>query len=160
MPDASAAAYFRFRSVALRFLWSLMFLTTTSAARSQDIHKLWHGVGIQGTDSQWTTEVDLRIANPSVRYPSLHCSGQWTKIGEDHGIYEYAETISVGRKTCVDGYLKVRLLTETRLSIEYSETRAGPPIAKAVVFPGKHHVRRQRHMIEITRAFIDDTAVK
>jgi hypothetical protein len=130
---------------------------TGSAAKAASIERLWHGIGLQGSESQWSTEIDLRQMIPKVRYPSLKCSGHWQKLGSDQDGSEYREVIDVGRKACIDVYVRVYFLSNSRLAVEYHETRDGPIIAKAVVFLGPHHERRQRHMIDVTRAFIAKT---
>jgi hypothetical protein len=132
-----------------------VLLTSTSPAWAQDIFRLWHGIGIQGQESQWYTEIDLRQAIPRVRYPSLKCSGEWQTLESGDGVYEYREVIKTGRDICVDGFVRVYLLSNKRMAVEYFEIKGGPMIAKAVVFPGRHHRGKQRHMIDVTRRFIE-----
>jgi hypothetical protein len=132
----------------------VLFLMSGSAAWSHDVVGLWHGIGIQGTQSQWSTEIDLTTDSPTVRYPSLKCSGEWQKLTSDNGTFEYREVIKVGRDTCIDGFVRVYVLPNTLLAVEYSENRGGPLIAKAIVFRGPHHERKQQHMIAVTKEFI------
>jgi hypothetical protein len=132
---------------------ALLVLSATPSW-SRDVFRLWHGVGIQGTQSQWSIEVDLRKPTPTVRYPGLKCSGEWQKLQTSDGRLEYREVIKIARETCIDGFVRVYLVSNTRLAIDYSESKGGPLIAQAVVFPGKHHARRQQHMIAVTRQLI------
>jgi hypothetical protein len=131
-----------------------LVLSNSSTAWADNISRLWHGIGIQGAESQWSAEIDLRKSEPTVRYPSLRCSGEWHKLSSDNGRYEFHEVIKVGRERCIDGFVRVYHLSNRRLAVEYSESRGGPLIAKAIVFPGKHHERRQQHMIDVTKSFI------
>jgi hypothetical protein len=144
----------------LRLLtFCFLLLLGSPGAFAADIFRLWHGVGIQGTQSEWSTEVDLREVAPTVRYPSLKCSGDWQPLGVLSKVYEYREIITVGRDICIDGYVKVFLLNKKRMAIEYREFRDGPIIAKSVVFRGPHHdVDVDDFMINVTREFIEATA--
>jgi hypothetical protein len=143
----------------LRFaLWCCLFLAASTSAEAADIFRLWHGVGIQGSQSNWSTEIDLRKAVVKVIYPSLKCGGEWQKLGSLDGVYEYREIITIGRDICIDSYVRVYLLNKKRMAIVYSESRSGPSIAKAVVFPGPHHEERQEFMFNVTRRFIASKA--
>jgi hypothetical protein len=134
-----------------------MYLTAPSTAFAADIFRLWHGVGIQGTQSEWSTEVDLRAPAATVKYPSLKCSGTWTPLGVQNEVYEYHEVITIGRDKCIDGYVSVALIDDKRMAIHYREIRNGEIIATSVVFPGPHHEDQKRAMIKATRAYIAET---
>jgi hypothetical protein len=131
-----------------------VLVAPSSAAFAADIFRLWHGVGIQGTESVWSTEIDLRLPVPKVVYPSLKCSGEWQPLGAENGVFKFREIIKIGRETCIDGYVKVFLLSKTRMAIEYREVENGDEIAKSVVFPGPHHEDTKGFMIGVTRKFI------
>jgi hypothetical protein len=130
----------------------------SSSAFAADIFRLWHGVGIQGTQSEWSTEVDLRGPAPTVIYPSLKCSGVWQPLGVQNGVYEFREIINFGRDICIDGYVKVYLLNKKRMAIVYYQFKGDAEIARAVVFPGPHHEDTKDFMIGVTRKFIGKKA--
>lgn len=143
-----------FRSVIL----CVVFFASASHAFAADIFRLWHGVGVQGTQSEWSAEIDLRAVAPTVRYPSLKCSGVWKPLGVQNGVYEFQEVITVGRDACIDGYVRVFLLNHKRMAIEYYQFKGDVQIAKAVVFPGPHHVDTNGFMLNVSRAFIASAA--
>ena len=122
-----------------------------------DIQRLWHGVGIQGTQSEWSTEVDLTKPVPTVIYPSLKCSGEWQPTAVENGVYTFREVIKTGRDICIDGHVRVYLLNRKRMAIEYFQFEGDVGIAKAVVFPGPHHEDTKDYMLGVTRWFIAKT---
>jgi hypothetical protein len=130
----------------------------SSSAFAADIFRLWHGVGIQGTQSEWSTEVDLRGPAPTVIYPSLKCSGVWQPLGVQNGVYQFREIINFGRDICIDGYVRVYLLNKKRMAIVYYQFKGDAEIARAVVFPGPHHEDTKDFMIGVTRKFIGKKA--
>lgn len=132
-----------------------VFSTTALAA---DIVRLWHGVGIQGTQGEWSTEVDLTKPIPKVIYPSLKCGGVWQPLGVQNGVYEFREVIDVGRDICIDGYVRVYLLNKKRMAIVYYQFKGDAEIARAVVFPGPHHEDTKNYMIGVTRKFMASAA--
>jgi hypothetical protein len=133
----------------------LMFSTTAFAT---DIFRLWHGVGIQGTQSDWSTEIDLTKPIPKVIYPSLKCGGVWQPLGVQNEVYEFREVIDVGRDICIDGYVRVYLLNKKRMAIIYYQFKGDVEIARAVVFPGPHHEDTKDFMIGVTRKFMTSNA--
>jgi hypothetical protein len=140
------------------FVLCSVLLATSPAAIAADIFRLWHGVGIQGTQSEWSTEVDLRGPAPTVIYPSLKCSGVWQPLGVQNGVYEFREIINFGRDICIDGYVRVYLLNKKRMAIVYYQFKGDAEIARAVVFPGPHHEDTKDFMIGVTRKFIGKKA--
>jgi hypothetical protein len=134
-----------------------LFLTTSAATWADILPPLWHGVGIQGSESNWSVEVDMTKTKPTVSYPSLKCSGEWQKLTSSNGIDEYREVIIVGRQNCIDGYARVFRISKTRMGVEYSESQGGPLIAKAVIFPGKSHEDTKAFMYGVTKRFIAET---
>ena len=135
-----------------------VLLTLSPPALAADIFRLWHGVGIQGAQSEWSTEVDLRKTVPTVIYPSLKCAGVWQPLGVQNGVHEFREVIDVGRDICIDGYVRVYLLNKKRMAIEYYQFKGDTKIAKSVVFPGPHHEDTKNYMIGVTRKFIASKA--
>jgi hypothetical protein len=131
-----------------------MLLGFSPTAFAADILRLWHGVGIQGTQGEWSTEIDLTKPIPKVIYPSLKCGGVWQPLG----VYEFREVIDVGRDLCIDGYVRVYLLNKKRMAIVYYQFKGDAEIARAVVFPGPHHEDTKDYMINVTRKFITSTA--
>jgi hypothetical protein len=136
------------------FVLCSVLLATSPAAIAADIFRLWHGVGIQGTQSEWSTEVDLRGPAPTVIYPSLKCSGVWQLLGVQNGVYEFREIINFGRDICIDGYVRVYLLNKKRMAIVYYQFKGDAEIARSVVFPGPHHEDTKDFMIGVTRKFL------
>jgi hypothetical protein len=143
----------KMNSLRLLFLCSAL-LAFAPTAFSADIFRLWHGVGIQGAQGEWSTEVDLRKTVPTVIYPSLKCGGVWQPLGVQNGVHEFREVIDVGRDICIDGYVRVYLLNKKRMAIEYYQFKGDAEIAKSVVFPGPHHEDTKNYMIGVTRKFI------
>jgi hypothetical protein len=135
-------------------LLSALVLIASPAAFAHDIFRLWHGVGIQGTQSEWSTQVDLRKPVPRVIYPSLKCSGNWQPLGKQNGVYEFREVIDFGRDICIDGYVRVYLLNKKRMAIVYYQFKGDAEIARSVVFPGPHHEDTKDYMIGVTRKFL------
>jgi hypothetical protein len=129
-------------------------LVFSSSAFAADIFRLWHGLGVQGSQSEWSTEVDLNSPVPTVRYPSLKCSGIWQPMGVENGVHKFREVISVGRDICIDGHVRVYLLNNKRMAIEYYQFEDDVEIARSVVFPGPHHEDTKDFMIGVTRKFI------
>jgi hypothetical protein len=140
-------------SLRLIMLCSLL-LVVSPTAFAADVFRLWHGVGIQGSQGEWSTEVDLREPMPTVIYPSLKCSGIWQPLGSQNGVYEFREVINFGRDICIDGYVRVYLLNKKRMAIVYYQFKGGAEIARSVVFPGPHHEDTKNYMIGVTRKFL------
>jgi hypothetical protein len=139
----------------LRLITLCVMLSAFShGASAADIFRLWHGVGIQGEQSEWSTQVDLRKPVPTVIYPSLKCGGVWQPLGVQNGVHKYREVIDVGRDICIDSYVRVYLLTKKRMAIVYYQFEDGEEIARSVVFPGPHHEDTKDYMIGVTRKFL------
>jgi hypothetical protein len=140
------------------FLLSAALWVSSQNTQAADIFRLWHGVGIQGTQGDWSSEIDLTRLLPTVAYPSLKCGGTWEPLGVQNGVYEFRELITYGRDVCIDGYVRVYLLNKKRMAIEYYQFRNETQIAAAVVFPGPHHEDLTNFMIDVTRKFIAASA--
>ncbi len=67
----------------------------------------WKGVGYQGSGSAWAIELTAEsgTANATVSYPSLQCGGTWTFVKGHRHLAWFRETITYGKKACVDGGL-------------------------------------------------------
>jgi hypothetical protein len=136
------------------FVLCSVLLATSPSVFAADIFLLWHGVGIQGSQGEWSTEVDLRKPIPTVIYPSLKCGGVWQPVSVQNGVYEFREVIDIGRDICIDGYVRVYLLNKKRLAIVYYQFKGDGEIARSVVFPGPHHEDTKDFMIGVTRKFL------
>jgi len=99
-------------SVVLSILFSL-FCGPGSAAieeaepRPGFVTGQWTGIGFQDSGSTWA--IDLAAipgsANVTVSYPSLKCGGTWTFVKGHAHLAWFRETITFGKKACVDGGL-------------------------------------------------------
>lgn len=65
----------------------------------------WTGEGYQISGSKWTIALVAQgaTAGVTISYASLNCGGTWTLIGGNPHLAWFRETITYGKKSCVDG---------------------------------------------------------
>jgi hypothetical protein len=64
------------------------------------------------TNAEATYPMTLSFAgqNAASNYPTLNCSGTWTKVAEKNGYVIYAETVTNKKgATCIDGMVTVTI---------------------------------------------------
>ena len=114
--------------------------------------QVWSGHGIQGHKS-WSMEVTFSGVDNIVRYPSLNCSGRWTRMRETEHSITYVESITKGSGCLNYGIIQIVASGDDALSFNYHipSRRHDPestPLARAHLSRGplvEFEIRRLSH---------------
>ncbi len=115
--------------------------------------RVWNGVGIQSSSSEWPMEVTFQGGDATVNYPSLGCTATWTRrMGDDNQI-AFTETIMTGRGRCDDnGRVVISRRGTDQLSFGYSRSGSLRFIARAALVRGPYQESRLEYLTQLSRS--------
>jgi hypothetical protein len=82
----------------------------------------WTGQGKGENGSSWTMKLDVANNQFRVSYPSLNCSGYWTKKNVDANTASFEEVITNSPEKCTNGELTITRVDEQNLHMKYTAT--------------------------------------
>lgn len=96
----------------------------------------FYGVGWQSDGNHWSIDLFLSAREGHIAYPSLDCTGQWTRIGQGLDSLIYREQITENTNICIEfGDVSIEALDGDRLLYTWREQGGGPVVARAVLRP-------------------------
>lgn len=95
----------------------------------------------------------MNTEKPSVRYPSIPCSGTWEQFAEK----DFFETIHEGRSRCMDGFVELCPLDSGKLIFRFRDPSDSHLIAQAILVPGRYNQKNDDMLKALTKKSLDES---
>jgi hypothetical protein len=106
-------------NVNVRILGAEVTSVGASVAVSDWLEGSWEGSGYQNNGLIWTVQLTASQGSYQVNYPTLSCSGNWTRTSIDPAKAMFKEVIAVNRTKCLDGHVVVTKIDSKHVTFSW-----------------------------------------